>query len=78
VRGVLLDVDGTLIDSNDAHARAWIDALAETGRIVDPERVRALIGQGGDKFVAELAHVARDSREGEALVARRKQLFLER
>ena len=29
VRGVILDVDGTLVNSNDAHARAWIEALAE-------------------------------------------------
>jgi len=29
VRGVILDVDGTLLNSNDAHARAWIDALRE-------------------------------------------------
>jgi len=28
LRGVLLDVDGTLLDSNDAHARAWVEALA--------------------------------------------------
>jgi DNA topoisomerase-1 len=29
VEGVLLDLDGTLIDSNDAHASAWVKALAE-------------------------------------------------
>ena len=28
---VILDVDGTLVDSNDAHARAWVDAFAEHG-----------------------------------------------
>jgi beta-phosphoglucomutase-like phosphatase (HAD superfamily) len=26
---VLFDVDGTLVDSNDAHARAWMSALGE-------------------------------------------------
>ena len=31
-RAVILDVDGTLVDSNDAHARAWVDGLAEHGR----------------------------------------------
>jgi beta-phosphoglucomutase-like phosphatase (HAD superfamily) len=31
IRGVILDVDGTLVDSNDAHTRAWIEALAEDG-----------------------------------------------
>lgn len=30
VRGVIFDVDGTLVDSNDAHTRAWVDALGET------------------------------------------------
>jgi beta-phosphoglucomutase-like phosphatase (HAD superfamily) len=28
---VILDVDGTLVDSNDAHARAWVDAFAGHG-----------------------------------------------
>ena len=31
VRGVLLDVDGTLVDSNDAHAQAWVKAFEESG-----------------------------------------------
>lgn len=30
-RGVLLDMDGTLIDSNDAHARSWERAFADNG-----------------------------------------------
>ena len=28
---VILDVDGTLVDSNDAHAHAWVEAFAEAG-----------------------------------------------
>ena len=35
---VILDVDGTLVDSNDAHARAWVDAFAEHGITVAYER----------------------------------------
>ena len=31
VTAVLLDVDGTLVDSNDAHARAWVQAFAKHG-----------------------------------------------
>ncbi len=30
-RPVIFDVDGTLVDSNDAHAHAWVDALKEAG-----------------------------------------------
>ena len=47
LRGVILDVDGTLVDSNDAHARAWVEALKEGGFDVPFERVRPLIGMGG-------------------------------
>jgi beta-phosphoglucomutase-like phosphatase (HAD superfamily) len=53
-RAVLFDVDGTLIDSNDAHARAWVAALAEAGYDIPFERVRPLIGMGGDRIVPEL------------------------
>jgi hypothetical protein len=53
LRAILLDVDGTLIDSNDAHARSWCDALAEFDRPVEFERIRRLIGKGGDKLLAE-------------------------
>jgi len=28
IHGVILDVDGTLVDSNDAHARQWVEAMA--------------------------------------------------
>jgi len=50
-RAVIFDVDGTLVDSNNAHAWAWIQALAEGGRRVDFGRVRPLIGKGGDKLL---------------------------
>ena len=51
LRGCLLDVDGTLIDSNDAHARSWVDVLTEYEFDVTYAQVRALIGMGGDKLV---------------------------
>src|SRR5439155_23175623 len=31
LRGVILDVDGTLVDSNGAHTHAWVEALGESG-----------------------------------------------
>lgn len=54
LRGVLLDVDGTLIDSNDAHARAWVEALREEGFGRAFEEARPLIGMGGDQLVPRL------------------------
>jgi phosphoglycolate phosphatase-like HAD superfamily hydrolase len=55
VRGVLLDIDGTLVESNDAHAHAWVEALAESGHTVAFEAVRPLIGMGGDKLLPRCA-----------------------
>ncbi|HKV56987.1 MAG TPA: hypothetical protein VJO32_01850 [Ktedonobacteraceae bacterium] len=34
IHGVILDVDGTLIDSNDAHAHSWVEAMAAYGYTV--------------------------------------------
>jgi beta-phosphoglucomutase-like phosphatase (HAD superfamily) len=40
---VVFDIDGTLIDSNNAHATAWMRALREYGRRVDITQVRPLL-----------------------------------
>jgi HAD superfamily hydrolase (TIGR01509 family) len=78
VRAVLLDLDGTLIDSNDAHARAWVDAFTEFGRSVAFERVRPLIGKGGDKLLAEVSGLDSEAGEGKRISERRAALFRER
>jgi HAD superfamily hydrolase (TIGR01509 family) len=78
LRPVILDVDGTLVDSNDAHAHAWVDSLAEAGHRVTFERVRPLIGMGGDKVLPELIGVQEDTPEGKRLAERRGQIFRER
>jgi phosphoglycolate phosphatase-like HAD superfamily hydrolase len=75
---VLLDVDGTLVDSNDAHAFAWVEALREAGHDISFERVRRLIGQGADKVIPETTGVAKDSVEGRAIEKRRARLFAEK
>ncbi len=75
-RGVIFDIDGTLVDSNDAHAHAWVQALEEHGRHVAFSRVRPLIGKGSDKLLPELTGISVDSPEGRALVDRRRQIFL--
>ncbi len=75
-RAVLFDVDGTLIDSNDQHARAWVAALAEHGHSVPFERVRPLIGMGGDKVLPALVPgLEEDSPEGKAIGEARKRFF---
>ncbi len=78
LRGVLLDVDGTLIDSNDAHARAWAGTLQEFGYDVSVERIRPLIGEGGDKVVPQLTGLASDSARGKKISEHRSALFDEK
>ena len=74
-RGVILDVDGTLIDSNDAHARAWVDAGARLGYDIAYEDVRRLIGMGGDRLLPILLELESDSDEGEKLSDVRSEIF---
>jgi phosphoglycolate phosphatase-like HAD superfamily hydrolase len=78
IRAVLLDVDGTLVDSNDAHAQAWVDAFAEFGQSVPFERVRPLIGKGGDKLMPEAIGVPAESPVGKRIDERRTEIFKNR
>src|SRR4051794_18553748 len=73
--GVLLDVDGTLVDSNDAHARAWVTALAEAGVQVEFAAIRRLIGKGGDKLLPEVSGIDAESPKGKATSKRRGEIF---
>ena len=73
---VLLDVDGTLVDSNDAHADAWVRAFREGAIDVDPAEVRASIGMGGDKLMPRVSGLDRDSPRGERIAARRREIFM--
>ncbi len=78
VRGVLTDVDGTLVDSNDAHARAWVEALAEFGYAVPEREVRRMIGMGGDRVLPRAVGVDAGSRLGKDIQSRLQEIFLER
>jgi HAD superfamily hydrolase (TIGR01549 family) len=75
IETLLFDVDGTLIDSNAAHTRAWVAALHEHGVAIRDEEVRRLIGMGGDKLLPAAAKVDERSMLGQAIVRRKKALF---
>ena len=75
IKAVLFDVDGTLVDSNDAHASAWVRAFAEHGITVDPVSVRRSIGMGGDKLMPAVSDLQEDSPLGEKIAARRGAIF---
>jgi HAD superfamily hydrolase (TIGR01509 family) len=76
----LLDVDGTLIDTNDAHAGSYREALAEAGYDIPYFEVRWRIGMGGDRLVPELTGLNEkdpaQKQTADAIRSRHKELFL--
>ena len=77
VENVLLDIDGTLLDSNEPHAQAWVEALARHEIAVPLSRMRLLIGMGGDKILRKLAP-GMDPDKMKKIAAERDELFLEK
>ncbi len=75
---VILDVDGTLIDSVNLHAKAWQDALREFGHEVSLDDLRRQVGKGGDQLLP--LFLPKDELEavGKAVDERRSQIFKER
>ena len=72
---VILDVDGTLVDSNDAHARAWVDAFTAFKVPVSYERVRRSIGMGGDKLMPAVSGLEEESDLGKKISKHRAETF---
>lgn len=77
MKGVLLDVDGTLLASNDAHAHSWVQTFREFGYSIPFDAVRPLIGMGGDKLLPKLTGLDHESEPARRLSARRAELFRE-
>lgn len=77
IRGVLCDIDGTLIDSNDAQAQAFSQAFAESGKVIPAAAIKPLIGKGGDKLIPELSGFQKDSDAFQTVSKRRKEIYLQ-
>lgn len=76
---VLLDIDGTLLYSNDEHARAFLLAAEEMGiPVPEFELVRRLIGMGGDKLIPRVFGFGETSPQGQELDERKGRIFRER
>lgn len=79
IKGVLLDVDGTLVLSNDAHARSWVEAFACHGYETSFDAVWPLIGMGGDKLIPRLfPELNSESGPGKEVSKLRTKLVLEK
>ncbi len=65
--GVLVDVDGTLVDTNYLHTLAWSRALADVGEWSPMNAIHRLVGMGGDQLMVELiGHERSDADEARA------------
>jgi len=73
----ILDVDGTLVDTNYHHAVAWYRALRQQGFTAPLVEIHRLIGMGGDQLVAEIAGEEFDSEHGDEARAAEKILYSE-
>jgi HAD superfamily hydrolase (TIGR01509 family) len=73
---VLLDIDGTLVDSNQLHAESWCEALAKFGIHKDVGLLRSMIGMGSDKLLPEATGIEKDSELGGKINDYRGDLFM--
>jgi HAD superfamily hydrolase (TIGR01549 family) len=71
----LFDVDGTLVDSVDLHARAWQETLAHFGFEIAYDAVRGQIGKGGDNLLPVFVPRERLEEIGGRIEAYRAELF---
>lgn len=74
-RGVLFDVDGTLIDSSYIHTIAWWGAFRQYGHDVPMAAIHQLVGMGGARLVDNLLPPARDRDEDEDIMASHGALY---
>ena len=71
----ILDVDGTLVDTNYHHALAWYRAFRHHEIVLPLWRLHRHVGMGGDKFVAAVAGEEVEERLGDDLRERWQELF---
>jgi HAD superfamily hydrolase (TIGR01549 family) len=72
----ILDIDGTLVDTNYHHAIAWYRAFAQSGEVLPLWRIHRHIGMGGDQLVAALAGDDFEAEHGEEVRAAEKVLYM--
>ncbi len=75
VKAVIFDIDGTLVDSVDLHARAWQEALRKYGHHVAFDDVRQQIGKGGDQLLPVFLTPEQQKQYGKQLEEERSQIW---
>lgn len=75
IKAAIFDIDGTLVDSVDLHAKAWQEALREFGHDVPFDKVRSQIGKGGDQLIPVFLTNQEQKQYGEKLEEFRGKLW---
>src|ERR1700760_722940 len=73
----VLDIDGTLVDTNYHHAIAWYRAFRQSGIVLPIWRIHRHIGMGGDQLVGALTSDKFEQEHGDEVRAAEKTLYLE-
>jgi HAD superfamily hydrolase (TIGR01549 family) len=73
----ILDIDGTLVDSNYFHAVAWYRAMRAHGHTLPMWRIHRAIGMGGDQMIAALLGDEVEEREGDDIRDVEKERYFE-
>jgi phosphoglycolate phosphatase-like HAD superfamily hydrolase len=71
----VLDVDGTLVDSNYQHVIAWSRAFRRSGVVVPAAQVHRHIGMGGDRLVAAVAGDELEQRCGDSVRSAHDEIY---
>ena len=74
-KAVIFDIDGTLIDTVDLHASAWVEALKHFGFDIAFEDMRSQNGKGGDQILHGLLPPDVIEQRGEEIKDFRGELF---
>ena len=72
----ILDIDGTLVDTNYHHTIAWARAFHQSGIVLPLWRIHTHMGMGGDQLVAELTDDATEEEKGDSIRAAEGPLYL--
>ena len=73
----ILDIDGTLVDTNYHHAVAWYRAFRQAGVTLPIWKIHRHIGMGGDNLVQALTSEAFDEEKGDDVRSAEKVLYME-
>jgi HAD superfamily hydrolase (TIGR01509 family) len=72
---IIFDIDGTLVDSVDFHAKAWQEAFRHFGHEIPFDAIRSQIGKGGDQLMPEFLDPDELEAKGKQIEEFRGKLF---